>query len=132
MDKLHNQWCINFYGECLCIAYHDTPIDELKSRNQYVVGFKGFEHHTTPAKALRFLRPYGGKSCYIHNKIFYIGFENEKDMQTTINRNLIYHQQRLVGRRLGFNKLQPLHERVEYKYNNKVDNHKPHYDYYTQ
>ena len=80
MDKLHQQWCINFYGKYLRIAYNDTTINELKERSKYVIGYKGFEHQTTPVKALRLLRPYGGKSCYIHNWIFYIGFENEKSI----------------------------------------------------
>src|SRR6266511_2629518 len=76
----------------------NPPADELKLRNTYVVGFKGFKQGTTAAHALRTFRPYNGKTCYFHNNIAYIAFTDENSMNKVCQTTILDQGYRLTGK----------------------------------
>ncbi len=55
---------VNIYGYNISIARAHLTDSQLKYRQQFVVGFRGFHYQTTESQALRLLRPYGGMTCY--------------------------------------------------------------------
>src|SRR3989337_759170 len=95
---LFKTWSVNINGQCIRIAHNDESSDSLKARNNFVAGFKGFKNNTTPAHALRSLRPFGGKSCYFHNNIAYINFETKTEMDKACSQPINVKNQTLYGK----------------------------------
>jgi uncharacterized protein len=78
-------------------AHIDTSIDKLKSRNSFIVRFKGFPNKTIPAKAFRSMRPHEVCSCYFHNNIAYFAFSNESDMYQVYSAKIFHNEHKLDG-----------------------------------
>jgi hypothetical protein len=96
--QLNLTWAHNSHGLVLRCVHIDTSIEDLKARNSFVAGFKGFPNKTTPAEAFRSMRPHEACSCYFHNNIAYFAFSNESDMHQACSARILHNGYKLDGR----------------------------------
>src|ERR1044072_318301 len=68
-EDLFKKWSVNINGECIRIHHFSVTAEQLKLRNQYVAGFKGFDGNTSPAQIMRLFKKYNGMTCYYFSGI---------------------------------------------------------------
>src|SRR5215216_2020256 len=90
--QLNLAWAHNINGLVLRCAHIDTSIEDLKARNNFFAGFKGFPNKTTPAEAFRSMRPHEARSCYFYNNIAYFAFSNESDMHRACSARILHNR----------------------------------------
>lgn len=97
-QEINNLWSVNIYGNCIRISDIRLNIQQLKDRNKFVAGFKGFHKKLTSSQAIRALKPFGGKTCYFHNNIAYIAFESKDAMDKAVQATILHQGYKIVGK----------------------------------
>jgi len=96
ISLLDHIWAVNVQGYNISIARAHLSDSQLKYRQQYVIGFRGFHYQTTESQALRLLRSYGGMTCYFQQNLAFVAFKSADQMHSVCRLRIYTEDDRLL------------------------------------